>query len=152
MTTTSSELEQSFKGPGFGFTFLYYFVLATLIGGIVAMEILHVGPTSALPYQYGIAFGLPFGVINALTKRSQTFSVQFKKQQKFLRKLKTVLEELGFDSESDPEIESGVTYQTFRKAGMAGWFAASVFVAIAEKEAVIASRSSVIKKLKNNLE
>ena len=149
--TTASELEQTFKGPGFALTFLYYFGLATLIVAIVTMQLLHVGAQSALPYQYGIAFALPFGLINALSKRSKTLKVAFQQKGKFQTQLKTLLSELRFELQDDAEIEDGVLYQTFRKAGIAGWLSGEIYVAIAEREAVIASRSSLIKTLENKL-
>ena len=146
---TKSELEQTFTGPGFALTFLYYFTLATLIVGIATMEVLHVGARSALPYQYGLAFALPFGLINAWTKRSKTLSVPVNNRGSFNKKLKEVLSELNFELSGDPEFEDGVTYQTFRKSGLAGWLSGEVYVAIARKGAVIASRSTLIKKLES---
>lgn len=148
---TKTELEQTFTGPGFALTFLYYFALATLIVGIATMEVLHVGAKSALPYQYGIAFALPFGLINAWTKRSKTLSLTVKNRGSFNKKLKAVLSELNFELSGDPEIEDGTTYQTFRKPGVAGWLAGEIYVAIAGNEAVISSRSSLIKKLEPKL-
>ena len=148
---TKTELEQTFTGPGFALTFLYYFALATLIVGIATMEMLHVGAKSALPYQYGIAFALPFGLLNAWTKRSKTLSLSIKNRGSFNRKLKQVLSELKFEMSGEPETEDGTTYQTFRKSGVAGWLSGEVYVAIAGNEAVIASRSTLIKKLELKL-
>lgn len=148
MTTTKTELEKTFTGPGFALTFLYYFGLGTLVVAIAAMEILHVGARSALPYQYGLAFALPFGLINAWTKRSQTLSVAVNNRGSFNQKLKAVMSEMSFELHGEPEIEEGTTYQTFRKTGLAGWLVGEVYVAIAGNEAIIASRSSLIKQLK----
>ncbi len=146
-----TELEQSFQGPGFATTFLYYFALATLIVAIATMEILHVGAQSATPYQYGVAFALPFGLINALTKSSKTMSVEIANQNQFRQQLNQVLTELKYESDEEPELDDGVMYQTFRRAGVAGWLTGAVYVAIAENEAAIASRRSTIKKLSKQL-
>lgn len=147
----TTELENSFKGPGFGVTFLYYFALATLIGAITTMEIKHVGARSSLPYQYGIIFALPFAIINAWTKRSKTLTASVNHKNKFQQKLTRTLADLDFQPSTEPEIEEGVTYVEYRKEGMAGFLAGTIYVAIAENEAVIASRASVIKKLETKI-
>ena len=147
----TSELENSFKGPGFGVTFLYYFALAAMIGAIATIEIKHVSVHSSLPYQIGVAFALPFAVINAWTKRSKTLSVSVNKKNKFERQLIQTLEEFDFMPSADPEQEDGVTYLEFRKEGLASFLAGTIYVAIADKEAVIASRASIIKRLETKI-
>lgn len=146
--TSPSELEQSFQGPGFTVTFLYYSGLATLIVAIAAMEVLHVGFQSVAPYQYALIFALPFGLFNAFTKRSKTMRVPIKSRKKFDKKLIQVLSEMDYEPLEDEEIEAGVTYQTFQKSS-ARWFSGKVYVAIAAKDAIIAGRSSLIKKLES---
>ncbi|MEM9137740.1 MAG: hypothetical protein AAGB01_10380 [Cyanobacteria bacterium P01_F01_bin.42] len=149
---TSSELEQSFKGPGFTLTFIYYFGLSALIVAIATARLLHLSIQSALPYQYGIAFALPFGLINALTKKSRTLTVAFKQKGEFAAQLNSALSELNFQPKSDPESEDEVSYQTFRRGGISGWLAGEIYVAIAAQEAVIAGRSSWIRKLADRVE
>lgn len=148
MTTA---LENSFKGPGFGVTFLYYFAMAALIGAIATMELKHVGARSALPYQYGVGFALPFAIINAWTKRSRTLSISVSSASKFQNQLTQTLSALDFEPSTDPEVEEGVTYLEYRKEGLASFLAGTIYVAIADQEAVIASRSSIIKKLETKL-
>ena len=148
----TTELEKSFKGPGFGVTFLYYFALAALIGAIATMELKHVGARSALPYQYGIGFALPFALINAWTKRNRTMSVSVStKPAKFQYQLTQTLAELDFELSAGPDIEDGVAYLEYRKEGLASYLAGTIYVAIAGEEAVIASRSSIIKKLETKI-
>ena len=61
------------------------------------------------------------------------------------------LADLDFEPSAEPELEDGVTYLEYRKEGLASFLAGTIYVAIAGKEAVIASRASIIKKLETKI-
>ncbi|MCM1982982.1 hypothetical protein [Lyngbya confervoides] len=159
-TPTPPTLETIFKGPGFGFTFLYYFALTALIVAIAAMQILHESPTAPIIYQVGLAFALPFALINALQKQTQRLEIAINAPAPFLQRLNQALQELGYDPVQPLHPEEplqpeamGDAPQTW-VAQRSGWqtpLAGKIYVATTDHRAVLVSRKSVMQQLSAKL-
>ena len=87
------------SGPGFWITFAYYFASTTIIGVLMATQVLGTEFGSALPYQLGLILGLAGGALGGYFNRSQSVSGTVKSQKQFLRELETALTALGYEAQ-----------------------------------------------------
>ena len=149
----SEDLSQVFQGPNFALTFLYYFSLTTVIGVFGSVQILDWSFTAAKPYQLALVLALPIALFSACTKQTKQIDFSFADPRQFRMSLNDTLTEFGYEEvgESDFDSESQLTFVTFERPGLAGWYSGKVYVAIAQKKAVISSRAAFIRQLQKRL-
>ncbi len=149
----TQDLSKTFQGPNFALTFLYYFSLTTLIGILASVQLLDLTFKAALPYQLGLILALPIALFSALTKQTKQIEFSYKSPSQFRTTLNETLAALGFAErgEADFDSESQLTFVTYERSGIAGLYTGKVYVAIAQKKAVISSRAGFINKLQKQL-
>jgi uncharacterized membrane protein YraQ (UPF0718 family) len=134
------------SGPGFFFTFLYYFSCTSLIVIFVTWQGLGVNLDTALPYQFGSLLGLLAGLWGAYFNRSLSLNTTFSNQKAFLKNLNENLNSLGFQEQEKRE-----ELTIYSKSGLSNWFAGQILLQIDEKSATIIGRSSYIRRLRHRL-
>jgi len=134
-------------GPGFWATFYYYFTGMTLVVAVLASQVLGLSLTQPLPYRYGITLGLVAGLVGAYFNRSVTLSLEVKQKKVFTKTLNNTLSDMGFEPKS--ELDDFVVYQ---RSALRNLFSGKVFVQIDNGMAVIISRASIIRRLRQKLE
>jgi hypothetical protein len=139
------------QSPGFGFTFFYYFTVATLIGAIAVSQVLDLSFTSPLPARYGMLFALPIALWSAYWNRSQQLEVSFENSKAFQHKLNATLQDYGYQPDEAPEQDDGWTYWIYRRTGIAGLTSGKLFVAIAQNNAILAGRTGLMKTLRDRI-
>ncbi|WP_206817250.1 hypothetical protein [Chroococcus sp. FPU101] len=129
-------------GPEFLTTFLYYFVCTALIVLLVISQGMGMSLDRS-SYVIGMIAGLVAGLLGAYFNRSVTFSTSFKGNAKtFQRKFQKTLSELGFEQNGQME-----DFTIYRKS----LFAGRVFVKTEKDTVTIMSRSSIVKRLQQEL-
>ena len=133
-------------GPGFGFTFLYYFAGIGLITTLLMAQSLHVSLESGFPAQLGIGVGLVGGLIAAYFNQTLSLEVPFKGKKQFLRSLSQVLSEMGYTQVA--ETEGVLIYQ---RSPLRQLFSGKVYVQLNKQNALIFSRAAHIRSLRRRL-
>ncbi|MGP1373477.1 MAG: hypothetical protein ACTS3T_11670 [Almyronema sp.] len=133
-------------GPGFGFTFLYYFAGIGLITTLLAAQSLHVRLETGIPAQLGIGVGLLGGLIAAYFNQTLLLEVPFQSKKQFLRSLNQSLNEMGYTPAA--EAEGVLVYQ---RSPLSQLFSGKVYVQISENNALIFSRAIHIRSLRQRL-
>lgn len=132
-------------GPGAISTFLYYFVMTTLIMTILSLQF-------GLAQEFGVPLivdpiiGLVGGTLGAYFNRSITISVPFKNRKTFQRGLDSVLEEMGYSC--DREMDDWMVY---RRSSLRELLSGKIYVKLEEGVATLSSRSVHIQTLLRQL-
>lgn len=134
------------SGPGFWITFAYYFASTTIIGVLMATQVLGTEFGSALPYQLGLVLGLAGGALGGYFNRSQSVSGTVKSQKQFLRELETALTALGYEAQG--EIED---YRVYGRSQVRGLFSGKIYVRLEGNAATLMGRSTNLKRLQKAL-
>ncbi|MBD2035592.1 hypothetical protein H6F76_11235 [Leptolyngbya sp. FACHB-321] len=132
-------------GPGLIPTFLYYFVVTTLITAFVVSQQTDMMATGA-PYQVGILFGLLAGLTGAYFNRNVSITAAVNDAKAFTQTLTTTLSELGFEQQTTID-----SFTVYKRSSLGGLFATKVLVEIEAKAATISGRSHIIKQLQQRL-
>ena len=134
------------SGPGFWITFAYYFASTTIIGVLMATQVLGTEFGSALPYQLGLILGLAGGALGGYFNRSQSVSGTVKNQKQFLREMETALTTLGYEAQG--EIED---YRVYGRSQVRGLFSGKIYVRLEGNAATLMGRSTNLKRLQKAL-
>ncbi|MEB3291197.1 MAG: hypothetical protein VKI82_14865 [Leptolyngbya sp.] len=137
------------QGPGFGLTFLYYFVGTALITALLATQVLDVGLDTGIPNQFGLLLGAVGGLVGASLNRSSTLTLTCPSQKTFQQQLTNILAEMGYHEVPDAR-DDGVL--VFQRAALRQVFSGRVYVLIEGKTARLSSRTSHIRRLRQQLE
>ena len=137
------------QGPGFGLTFLYYFVGTALITALLATQVLDVGRDTGSPNQFGLLVGAIGGLVGASLNRSSTLTLTCPSQKTFKQQLTNILADMGYQEVPDAR-DDGVL--VFQRAALRQVFSGRVYVLIEGKTAHLSSRTSHIRRLRQQLE
>ncbi|MEM1369409.1 MAG: hypothetical protein AAGG02_15645 [Cyanobacteria bacterium P01_H01_bin.15] len=131
------------QGPGFAFTFLYYFSLSAFITILVTVQGTNFSWQDGFPYQVGTLLGLIAATFSATSNRSTTIVIPFVGRKKFSYQLEQALEDMGF-KHCEPR-ESALT--VYRKSAVRSLFSGQIYVQLDEKKATIHGRVRNLKRL-----
>jgi len=134
------------KGPGLIPTFLYYFVVMTLITAFVVSQQTDMSLATGAPYQLGILFGLLAGLTGAYFNRNVSITAAVSNAKAFTQTLTATLSELGFEQQTTIN-----AFTVYKRSSLGGLFATKVLVEIEAKAANISGRSHIIKQLQQRL-
>ncbi len=134
--------------PGIAITFLYYFACTNVIIFFIAFtQSNRLGIDESILYQLGLVFGLLTGVLGAKFNRSVTVTASYRKSKNFEKIIQTVLNDLGFITDS--QLEEFTVYQI---PSFKSLFVGKLFLQIEKRSATIICRASLAKQLKENKE
>jgi len=133
-------------GPGLIPTFLYYFVVMTLITAFVVSQQTDMSLATGAPYQVGILFGLLAGLTGAYFNRNVSITAAISDAKAFRQMLTATLSELGFEQQTTID-----TFTVYKRSSLGGLFATKVLVEIEATAATISGRSRIIKQLQQRL-
>ncbi|MBD2075208.1 hypothetical protein H6F86_15150 [Phormidium sp. FACHB-592] len=133
-------------GPGLIPTFLYYFVVMTLITAFVVSQQTDISLATGAPYQVGILFGLLAGLTGAYFNRNVSITAAVSDAKAFNQTLTATLSELGFEKEATID-----SFTVYKRSALSGLFTTKVLVEIEAKAATISGRSHIIKQLQQRL-
>jgi hypothetical protein len=136
-------------GPGFGATFLYYFLGTALVTTLLATQTLGMTLETGIPTQFGLLVGAVGGLIGAFANRSNTLVVPCPSEKKFNQQLDTVLTDMGYSQDQEASIENVLVY---RRPPLRQAFSGKVYVLIQDNQAQIRSRAIHISSIKQRLE
>ncbi|MEO1402197.1 MAG: hypothetical protein AAFV72_13270 [Cyanobacteria bacterium J06635_1] len=142
------------KGPGTGFTFLYYFASTSLVGTLLASQVLHVSLSTGIPNQIGVVLGVFGGGVGTYFNRSQTLELPVKGKKELLNRLNPILSDMGYTlAEDSEELAEGLIYQ---RSGLRSLLSGKVYVTWAQKQAdqkqaIVTSRAVHIRTLQKQL-
>ncbi len=135
-------------GPGLWTTFLYYFVMTTLIGSVTASQALETSPTSPIAVQIGTVLGGLAGILGTYFNRSLTWELPIQGQKSFWNRLEQILAELNVERLPESEEEEEANVRIYRRSGRGSWFAGRLYVQVEGEQAQFLGRASLIRKLK----
>ena len=133
-------------GPGLIPTFLYYFVVMTLIAAFVVSQQTDMSLATGAPYQVGLLFGLLAGLTGAYFNRNVSITAAVSDAKTFMQTLTATLSELGFEQQTTIN-----AFTVYKRSSLGGLFATKVLVEIEAKAANISGRSHIIKQLQQRL-
>ena len=133
-------------GPGLIPTFLYYFVVMTLIAAFVVSQQTDMSLATGAPYQVGLLFGLLAGLTGAYFNRNVSITAAVSNAKAFTQTLTATLSELGFEQQTTIN-----AFTVYKRSSLGGLFATKVLVEIEAKAANISGRSHIIKQLQQRL-
>jgi hypothetical protein len=134
-------------GPGFLTTFLYYFATTAIVFTIVAAKATGLEISTGIPQQLGALGGVLIGLSGAYFNRSMMLTVQFTNRQTLIAELDTLLTPLGFQLRSDED-----NILIYARSGLSQWFSGKIFVQLDSPEATIATRASMMRRIRAPLE
>jgi hypothetical protein len=137
------------QGPGFAFTFLYYFVGTALVTALLATQTLGVGLETGIPNRFGLLFGVVGGGIGALTNRSRSLTLPCPSQKNFQQQLNTILTDMGYAAVPDARTDGVMVY---RRNALRQLFSGPVYVLLEGKQAHISSRTVQLGRIQRQLE
>jgi hypothetical protein len=133
-------------GPGFLPTFLYYFTGATIIFTLLAVKGLGLSLETGIPAQLGVVSGLIVGGVGTYLNQTTTFSIQFRDRKKFLKELKTSLNELGYEPTSEVD---GI--QIYERSSVRKLLSGRIYIQLEGNQATIAGRAASMRRLQKAL-
>ncbi|HIK46448.1 MAG TPA: hypothetical protein IGR64_16435 [Leptolyngbyaceae cyanobacterium M65_K2018_010] len=136
-------------GPGFGVTFLYYFLGTALVTTLLARQTLGVALDTGVPTQLGLLCGGVGGMLGALVNRSRTLVLACPSQKKFQLQLTTLLAEMGYSPALEEAPDGLLVYQ---RSALGQWLSGKVYVQIEGNRAHIRSRATHLRRLQKRLE
>jgi hypothetical protein len=137
------------QGPGFGPTFLYYFVGTALVTALLATQTLDVGLDTGIPNQFGLLFGVIGGLVGASLNRTRTLTLTCPSQKTFKQQLTNILADMGYQEVPNAR-DDGIL--VFQRAALRQLFSGRVYVLIEGKTARLSSRTSHVRRLRQQLE
>lgn len=149
MPPTPDDIPTLPQGPGFGLTFLYYFVGTALVTALLATQTLGVGLETGQPNQFGLLFGIVGGLVGASLNRSGSLVLTCPNQKSFRQQLNTILAEMDYSEVPDARTDGILVYQ---RSGLQGMFSGRIYVLITGKQAQLGSRNSHLRRLRQQLE
>lgn len=149
MTSPTDDTPTLPQGPGFGLTFLYYFVGTALVITLLATQTLGVGLETGQPNQFGLLFGVIGGLVGASLNRSSTLALTCPSQKTFRQQLTNILAEMGYQEVTDTRDDGILVYQ---RTGLSSRFSGKIYVLIDGKTATLSSRTSHLRRLRQQLE
>lgn len=129
-------------------TFVYYFSGTALATTFLAVKTLGVGPETGIPSGFGLLFGLLGGLVGAYFNQSQVLEVPFTNRPRFLKQLEAVLAEKGYSQSAEADLEDILVFQ---RPALRQLFSGKVYVQLVNQKAVIASRATHLRWLKQQL-
>lgn len=134
-------------GPGFLPTFLYYFTSMVIITTLLAAQALHVSVGTGLPIQLGVIAGLGAGLLGAARNRTTSVTIPIQNRAAFLSQLEQVLADMGYQKAdpTDPDVAANVI--VYERSNVRRLFSGRVYAQVDKKQALIASRASITKRL-----
>ncbi|MEB3232550.1 MAG: hypothetical protein VKJ64_16195 [Leptolyngbyaceae bacterium] len=146
-------------GPGFAFTFFYYFVTATAIATLITAKGAHVALDSGMPQRIGLVLGLIAGVVGGYCNQTLSFSIVSTQPTRQTQQLKTLLEEMDYnlvetidlDSDSD-EQPSPKTVLCYQRPGWRSLFSGKVFLCAGQKDVTVATRRLQLQRIQHQLD
>ncbi|MGK7891994.1 MAG: hypothetical protein AB4042_21915 [Leptolyngbyaceae cyanobacterium] len=154
-------------GPGFAFTFFYYFVTTTAIATLVMAKGAHLALESGLPQRIGLVLGLIAGGVGGYCNQTTSFSVISTEPTRQVDQIKSLLEEMnyGLGDTIDLETELGEDFEAkqanppspktvwcYQRSGWRSLLSGKVFVCVGEKEITVATRLLQLKRIQQQLE
>lgn len=159
------------SGPGFWTTFLYYFAMTVVIGGLTASQALHISPTSPTAVQVGILLGAIAGLGGGYFNRSVIWELPVQGRKAFFNRLQQSLQALKLealvddstsDSFQDSKTSQGkaqrrskesedAAVQVYGASGAGAFFSGRLYVRVEDGKAELMGRASTIKRLKQLL-
>jgi hypothetical protein len=137
------------SGPGFVPTFLYYFVITTLIVGFVTAKGLdnpELVASFGNPLRVGILFGLLAGGVGAYFNSHEQAEIPLKNRGASLKKLNDTLAQMGYAETQ--EIEGNKVYErTFPSSVLSG----KLYIQLENTTATLSGRANVVRKLQKYL-
>jgi hypothetical protein len=149
MTSTPDGTPTLPQGPGFGVTFLYYFVGSALVTTLMATQTLGIGLETGQANPFGLLFGVIGGLVGASFNRSSTLTLTCPNQKTFKQQLTNILAEMGYSEVPDARDDGILIYQ---RTGLSGRFSGKIYVLIEGKTANLGSRVSHLRRLRQQLE
>ena len=149
MDPTPDETPTLPQGPGFGITFIYYFVGTALITTLLATQTLGLGLETGRPNQFGLLFGIIGGLVGASVNRSDSLTLTCPSQKTFKQQLNTILAEMDYVKAPDARADGILVYQ---RPGLQGLFSGRIYVLISGNQAHLSSRKSHLRRLRQQLE
>ncbi|MBD2106510.1 hypothetical protein [Nodosilinea sp. FACHB-13] len=137
------------SGPGFGFTFLYYFSGTALVTALLAVNSLGIGLDTGLPNLYGTLFGTAGGLLGAFGNRSTTLILPINSRKTFKRELDAALAEMGYTEDAEANLEGILVY---RRPFVRQLLSGRVYVLLSDKQAQISTRAVHMGGIKKRLE
>ncbi|NEP15561.1 MAG: hypothetical protein F6J97_01515 [Leptolyngbya sp. SIO4C1] len=138
------------QGPGIALTFLYYFAGTSLVGALLANQLLRVGFETGIPNQLGTVLGLVGGLVGTYFNRTRTLQRSIRGKKAFLNQLNPVLSDLGYTLVEEAA-EAAELQLTYRRDGLSALLSGSVYVALSNQVATITSRAVHIRSLEKRL-
>ncbi len=136
------------QGPGWGLTFLYYFLGTAMVSTLLASKSLGVSLDTGLPSQFGLLLGIIGGILGTLVNRSSMLELPIRNPKKFKQQLDTVLADMGYTEVSDARSDGVLVYgRPLLRQLLSG----KVYVQLNPKQAAISSRVSHIRQIKRQL-
>lgn len=114
----------------------------------LAVKTLGVGPETGVPSSFGLLFGLLGGLVGAYFNQSQVLEVPFTNQSRFLKQLEAVLADKGYSQAAETDFEDILV---FERPALRQLFSGKVYVQLIDQKAVIASRVTHLRWLKQQL-
>lgn len=108
-------------GPGLIPTFLYYFVVMTLIAAFVVSQQTDMSLATGAPYQVGILFGLLAGLTGTYFNRNVSLTAAVSDAKAFMPTLTATLSELGFEQETTID-----SFTVYKRSSLGGLFTTKV--------------------------
>lgn len=138
-------------GPGFGSTFLYYFVTTTIIMTAVALRATPLSLESGMPQACGAIMGLLGGLLGGYLNRTTTFTVASTKPAKTVATLKAILADMGYElSEESDQLEGDILL--YQRSGLRALLSGNVFLDLEKRQVTVAARASSLKSIQLKLE
>ncbi|MEM9908289.1 MAG: hypothetical protein AAF921_25030, partial [Cyanobacteria bacterium P01_D01_bin.44] len=137
------------QGPGTGFTFLYYFASTSLVGTLLASQVLHVSLSTGIPNQIGVVLGVVGGAVGTYFNRSQTLNLPVKGKKELLNRINPILADMGYTL--DETLEDPAEGLIYQRSGLRAWLSGKVYVTLGQKQATLTSRAVHIRTLQKHL-
>lgn len=134
-------------GPGFLPTFLYYFTSMVVITTFIAAQALHVSVSTGAPIQLGVIAGLGAGLLGAARNRTTTAMIPIKNRATFIAQLEQVLAEMGYQKVESPTPAIADNVMVYERSHWGRAFSGRIYAQVDKKQALIASRASMTKRL-----
>ena len=149
MTPSPDDTPALPQGPGFGLTFLYYFVGTALVTTLLATQTLGVGLETGVPNRFGLLFGGIGGLVGAILNRSGTLTLTCPSQKTFKQQITNILADMGYSEVPDARTDGILVFQ---RSALRQMFSGRIYVLIEGKQAQLSSRTSHLRRLRQQLE
>jgi hypothetical protein len=135
------------KGPGFAITFIYYFAGSSLIGLLLASQVLHQPLSSGIPSQLALPVGLIGAIAGVYFYGAKTLEIPMRGKKALLNRLDPVLANMGYQL-----LEEVDNTRIYQRDGLSGIFSGKVYAYFETQMAIVSSRAVHIRAIANGLE